>query len=146
MIRDMIRQHYNHPCVVMWGTMNETLLDWGAQPNRDPAFPSHVKKLARRARRVSCRKEDPTRVTTLAMNQGDSYDKAGIGAVPHVAGWNLYSGWYGGIFDDFGKYLDRQRQNFPDRILFVERVRRRRRRAAALSQARSGSTTASSGC
>jgi beta-galactosidase len=118
MMREMIRQHYNHPCVVMWGTMNESLLDWGRQQNRDPEFPSYVKKLADALDGLA-RKEDPTRATTLAMNQGDSYDKAGIGAVPVVAGWNLYSGWYGGVFDDFGKYMDRQHQNFPDRVLFV---------------------------
>jgi beta-galactosidase len=118
MLREMIRQHYNHPCVVMWGTMNESLLDWGRQANRDPDFPSYVKKLADTLDGVA-RKEDPTRATTLAMNQGDSYDKAGIGSVPVVAGWNLYSGWYGGVFEDFGKYMDRQHQNFPKRVLLV---------------------------
>ena len=118
MLRDMIRQHYNHPCVVMWGTMNETLLNWGRQPNRDPEFPNHVKRLADELDAL-VREEDPTRVTTLAMNQGESYDKAGIGAVPHVAGWNLYSGWYGGAFEHFGQYFDRQREKFPGRILFA---------------------------
>jgi beta-galactosidase len=118
MMREMIRQNYNHPCVVMSGCMNESLLDWGRQANRDPAFPSYVKKLAETLDGIA-RKEDPTRATTLAMNQGDSYDKAGIAGVPMVAGWNLYAGWYGGVFEDFGKYMDRQHQNFPNRVLLV---------------------------
>jgi beta-galactosidase len=118
MLLDMIRQHYNHPSVVMWGYMNETLLNWGRAKNPDPAFPGQVKELADELEPL-VHKEDPTRVTTMAMNVGESYDKAGLAGIPNVAGWNLYMGWYGGVFDDFGKYMDKQHEKYPQRVLFI---------------------------
>jgi beta-galactosidase len=118
MLQDMIRQHYNHPSVVMWGIMNETLLNWGRTPNRDPEFPNHVKKLAVELDAL-VRKEDLTRVSTMAMNTGPSYDTAGISDITQIAGWNIYAGWYGPGFENFGKFLDTQHEKFPKRILFV---------------------------
>ena len=49
MLTEMIRQHYNHPSVVMWGYMNEACLNWGREKasERDPKFPEYVKKLAK---------------------------------------------------------------------------------------------------
>jgi beta-galactosidase len=118
MLIDMIRQHYNHPAVVMWGYMNEPLLNWGRQEGRDPEFPNEVKKLATELEAV-VHQEDTTRVSTTAMNLGESYDKAGIGDIPQVAGWNVYFGWYNDTFAELGKFFDKQHEKYPKRVLFL---------------------------
>jgi beta-galactosidase len=118
MLREMIRQHYNHPSVILWGTQNETLLNWVRAKDRDPELPEHDRKLLVHLDGLA-RQEDPTRSTVIAMNIGDSYDKAGLAQIPHVAGWNLYTGWYSEGFENFGKFLDGQHKKYPERVLFV---------------------------
>jgi beta-galactosidase len=43
----------------------------------------------------------------------------GLGDIPDIIGWNLYLGWYSGIFDEFGKFLDTQHQRYPKRPLII---------------------------
>jgi beta-galactosidase len=122
MLQEMIRQHYNHPSVIMWGTMNEVFL-WSPEGARIRAqtdtgymrqvhdYAAHVDSLARR--------EDPTRVTTMAIHGSSDYDSAGVSSLSQVLGLNIYDGWYSGTFDGFGRTLDRRHANSPERVLFV---------------------------
>jgi beta-galactosidase len=119
MLREMIRQHYNHPSVIMWGTQNETLLRWQQTLHRFPEYFGMVLGVLKELDALA-RREDPSRATTLAIHEfGDNYEKAGIAAVPQVLGWNLYAGWYAGEFERFGQILDSQHKRFPERVLFV---------------------------
>ena len=36
-----------------------------------------------------------------------------------IAGWNLYHGWYYGIYEDFGTFMDEQRRKYPKRIHLI---------------------------
>jgi beta-galactosidase len=115
MVREMIRQHRNHPSVILWGYMNEIFL---RVPNgRDDLYPATV-ELAKVLNRVA-KEEDPTRPTTIAFHGNDVYNRTGLGDIPDVIGWNLYQGWYSATVEDFGKFLDDQHRRFPLRPLIV---------------------------
>ncbi len=115
MLTEMIRQHYNHPSVLMWGYMNEV---WLRGPEKTPEYVDKAVELARELEEV-LRREDPTRASVMAMHRSNLYNESGIAGIPQVAGWNLYSGWYSGELADFGKFLDSQRREFPNRPVIV---------------------------
>ncbi len=115
MVREMVRQHRNHPSVLMWGYMNEIFLR--IPTGRDDLKPLTV-ELARELNRI-VKEEDPTRPTTIAFHGNDIYNTTGLGEVADVIGWNLYQGWYSGEFDGFGKFMDEQHKRYPKRPLIV---------------------------
>ena len=122
MLREMIRQHRNHPSVIMWGLMNESLL-WSKDAERisrhtDTTYLGDVRALAMHLDSVA-RTEDPSRVTTMALHGSDDYDKFGIGQITQVIGVNRYDGWYGGSFSDFGPALDKRHAARPQQPLMV---------------------------
>ena len=115
MVKEMVRQHRNHPSVIMWGYMNEIFLP--PSPLPESVYSATV-RLARELDGIA-RAEDPTRLTTIAFHGNDIYNKHGLGEVAQIVGWNLYNGWYGGVFDDFGKFMDEQHKRYPDRPLII---------------------------
>lgn len=117
MLREMIRQHRNHPSVILWGYMNEIFL---AAPKTEEYTRATV-ELAKRLEKI-VHEEDPDRKTAIAFDRGDSTDRyhaSGLGQITDVIGWNLYFGWYYGVFDDFGKFMDDQHRRFPNRPQFI---------------------------
>lgn len=122
MLAEMIRQGRNHPSVIMWGTMNEVFL-WGPGGYRiakqnDTTYMRQVRDYAAHMDSLA-RREDPTRLTTMAIHGSSDYDSTGIASISQVLGLNLYNGWYNGTFAEFGPILDRRHARTPDRILFV---------------------------
>ncbi|MGH7635901.1 MAG: glycoside hydrolase family 2 protein, partial [Gemmatimonadaceae bacterium] len=122
MLREMTRQHYDHPSVIMWGTMNEVFL-WGPGGGRirvqdDTAYMRQVREYAAHVDSVA-RSEDPTRVTTMATHMSGDYEKSGVAYVSQVLGLNIYDGWYSGTFAGFGTQLDKHHARMPGRVLFV---------------------------
>ncbi|MBD1937756.1 glycoside hydrolase family 2 TIM barrel-domain containing protein [Microcoleus sp. FACHB-68] len=115
MLTEMIRQHYNHPSVLMWGYMNEIFLKG---PEKTPEYQQKTLELAQILEKL-LRQEDPTRTSVMAMHRIPLYNEAGIADVPQVVGWNIYAGWYSGVFTDFGKFLDNQHEKFPSRPIIV---------------------------
>ena len=123
MLIEMIRQHYNHPAVLMWGYMNEVFLyDENGQRAREgiknQEYAAWTVGLARELDALA-RREDPTRVTVMAAHSSEVYNDTGMADVPQVLGWNLYQGWYGGTFEGFGAFLDKQHTRYPKRPLIV---------------------------
>jgi beta-galactosidase len=122
MLREMIHQHFNHPSVIMWGSMNEVLLDSKngirIQKHSDTAYLNGVRKFAF-SLDSEIRTEDPTRYTTMAMHESGDYAKYQLDNISQVAGHNIYSGWYGGTVDGFGKSLDKLHKEKPEQIIFV---------------------------
>jgi len=117
MLIEMVRQHRNHPSVIMWGYMNEIFLRPPSNVNRETLHTETV-NLARRLDHLS-RLEDPTRPTTIAFHGSEVYNTTGLGEVARITGWNLYSGWYSRTFDDFGKFVDDQHARYPNRPLII---------------------------
>lgn len=116
MLREMIRNHYNHPSIAMWGYMNEILLRMPRE-NQD-ATKSRTLVLARRLEQVLV-DEDSTRMSTMAFHGSDVYHGAGLSGITDVKGWNLYQGWYGGQCRGFEEFLSRQHREHPDHRLIV---------------------------
>ncbi|GLC23644.1 glycoside hydrolase family 2 TIM barrel-domain containing protein [Roseisolibacter agri] len=122
MLREMIRQHHNHPSVVIWGTMNEVFLwsEAGARIARqsDTTYMRQVRDFARGMERLA-RAEDPARATAMAIHGAASYDTAGVAEIPMVLGLNLYNGWYGGTFAEYGPTLDRRHVRSPKQAILL---------------------------
>lgn len=96
-LKELIRQHYNHPSICVWGVFNE-LTELGDNPVE------YIKKL-----NVLAHQEDTTRPTTSASNQmGD------LNFITDAIAWNRYDGWYGGTPADLGKWLDRMHKDHPE--------------------------------
>jgi beta-galactosidase len=122
MLKEMIRQNYNHPSIVVWGSMNEIFL-WGNNEARiskqsDAVYTKNVAEYTK-ILDATIREEDPSRYTTLAMHMSSDYDKVGIEDIPQIASYNVYSGWYGGKFDGFGKSMDRKHEEKPNQVIFI---------------------------
>lgn len=98
-LKELIRQHYNHPSICFWGLYNE-LKTIGDSPEE------YIKELNELAHA-----EDPTRLTVAAsfLEDGNPLSKHS-----DLIAWNKYYGWYGGQFSDMGKWADGIHRKFPD--------------------------------
>ncbi len=96
-LKELIRQHYNHPSICFWGLFNE-LKEQGDNPIE------YIKEL-----NVLAHQEDPTRPTTSASNQ-----EGAINFLTDVIAWNKYDGWYGATPATLGTWLDRTHKNHPE--------------------------------
>ncbi|MFH5823759.1 glycoside hydrolase family 2 TIM barrel-domain containing protein [Georgenia sp. AZ-5] len=115
-IRDMARQHYNHPSIVVFGTMNEILL---RRPSPQPAnYLEWTRDMLQQGEDL-LRAEAPNRLTAMVGHQQESYNEAGIADIPMIWGWNLYHCWYGGRAEQFGPWLDTQHARYPNRVVWV---------------------------
>lgn len=115
-LREMIRQHYNHPSVIMWGYMNEILLVT-QRKHKGSELDALVKrelKLARRLENV-LKEEDPRRYSVMAFHGSESYNEAGFQNIVDVVGWNLYQGWYSDNLSHFDSFIKKQSQDYPDK-------------------------------
>ena len=121
-MREMIRQHRNHPSVIMWGTMNEIFL-WGP-PRSASGSRTTRRTCARRSFRAAhgqphARRRSRRGYSTMAIHGSADYDSSGVVNHSQVLGLNLYDGWYSGTFAGFGAALDRRHARMPNRPIFV---------------------------
>src|SRR5699024_10500550 len=118
MVREMVLQDFNHPSVMIWAYMNETLL---RPPYTDEArTKSYYKALERVAHTLeeTLRSEDPSLYTMIAFhNAPDRYAAANLTRIPMIQGWNLYQGWYEKDITGFERILDRLHAQYPDKVL-----------------------------
>lgn len=123
MLREMIHQNYNHPSIIIWGSMNEVLLQsqYGVRIQRHVSDSVYVHGIRKYAVKLdsTIRSEDPTRYTTMAMHGSGDYAKYNLDNISEIKGRNIYDGWYGGKVDGFGKYLDKLHEEKPDQIVIV---------------------------
>lgn len=116
MLREMVRQHYNHPSILFWGYMNEVML---VEPDPRPeGYHDRVVALAERLEAV-VEEEDPGRYTVTAISFGEIDNGTGFQEVPDILGLNLYFGWYYRTLDGLGPYLDSLHARHPDRPLMI---------------------------
>lgn len=95
-LKEMIRQHYNHPSICFWGLFNE-LKEYGDNPIE------YIKEL-----NVMAHQEDPTRPTTSASNQAGE-----LNFITDNIAWNRYDGWYGATPATLATWLDETHKNHP---------------------------------
>ena len=96
-LKELIRQHYNHPSICFWGLFNE-LKEEGDNPIE------YIKEL-----NALAHSEDPTRATTSASNQGGA-----MNFISDLIAWNRYDGWYGATPATLGKFLDDTHARYPE--------------------------------
>ncbi len=120
-LREMIRQHYNHPSVIAWGYMNEILLETQRIYKTEDMLKLALERtlaLAERLERV-LKEEDSTRVSVMAFHGSNAYNESGLNRIVDVVGWNLYNGWYGGDLKGFDRFLAEQQQDYSTHPLIV---------------------------
>jgi beta-galactosidase len=103
LLKEMIRQNYNHPSILFWGLFNELKLDF------DDPLP-FIK-----AQHALAKKEDPGRLTVLATFLDNDY----FNSAADLIAWNKYYGWYGGKFEDIGKWADDAHAKYPAKAIAV---------------------------
>lgn len=96
-LKELIRQHYNHPSICFWGLFNE-LKENGDNPV------AYIKEL-----NALAHQEDPTRPTTSASNQGGA-----LNFITDNIAWNRYDGWYGATPSTLATWLDETHRQHPE--------------------------------
>jgi beta-galactosidase/beta-glucuronidase len=104
-LRELIRQNYNHPSVIVWGLGNEV-----------HASDADGRSVLADLQRVA-RAEDPSRPTTYAHCCTSDTDV--MAAQTDVIAYNRYFGWYLGQLQDLGPWADRLHAEVPTRPFAV---------------------------
>lgn len=118
---EMIRQHFNHPSVIVWCYMNEILLrpSFNNDKERQKKYFSAIVTLAAKLDSIT-RKEDPYRPTMIAHHGNyNQYRDIGLIDIPMIVGWNLYSGWYGANIKELPVFLDRFHKDYPGKSMMI---------------------------
>lgn len=104
-MRELIRQNYNHPSVVLWGLGNEV---YATTPD--------VTRVLERLQMV-VKQEDPSRPTVYAhCCQADDVEKA---RVSDVIAFNRYFGWYPEQKGTIGGWADSFHSRYPAKPFLV---------------------------
>lgn len=104
-MRELIRQNYNHPSVVLWGLGNEV---YATTPD--------VTRVLERLQTV-VKQEDPSRPTVYAhCCQADDVEKA---RVSDVIAFNRYFGWYPEQKGTIGGWADSFHSRYPAKPFLV---------------------------
>ncbi|WP_080902899.1 glycoside hydrolase family 2 protein [Parabacteroides sp. Marseille-P3160] len=98
-LKELIRQHFNHPSICFWGLFNE-LKTVGDNPVE------YIKEL-----NALAHEEDPSRLTTSASFLEDENP---INRISDLIAWNKYYGWYGGSPELLGQWADKVHAAYPE--------------------------------
>lgn len=109
MLHEMITQHYNHPSVIIWGLMNETV-------RNQPDDRLHINVNMCKELRALADSLDPARFTTQAQMAARGED---IHKYTEIRAWNKYFGWYYDEFEDFGPFMDNEHAKDPDQPFII---------------------------
>ncbi len=116
MLVEMIRQHFNHPSIFLWGYMNEIRL---RPPKELPeGYFNKITELEKALNDVA-KKEDSTRATVTANFSGEIENADGYENIPDVIGMNLYFGWYYNDFKTFGNFVDKFHNSHPNTPIII---------------------------
>jgi len=103
-ITAMIRQHWNHPSVIIWSVANEI-------PSSEPGVAAYIQRAIHLVHRL-----DPTRLATFASDRRE-HDLS-FGSVDIIA-VNEYYGWYYGKNSDAGADLDLLHKKWKNKPIMV---------------------------
>ena len=107
-LRELIRQHYNHPSICFWGVGNETREAGDVSGHETVNAPTADRLIA--VLNDLAHAEDHSRLTTYA-----SHHRADDIRNFHtdVMAFNKYFGWYGNKADDLAGWLDKAHAEHP---------------------------------
>lgn len=120
MAKEMVRQDFNRPSVMIWGYMNEIFLRRPYTEGKQLEDYYRFTEKVARALEATIREEDPSRYTMMAYhNMPQYYEDAHLTEIPMIQGWNLYQGWYEPDINEFQRLLDRAHQVYKGKVLMV---------------------------
>lgn len=120
MAKEMVRQDFNRPSIMIWGYMNEILLRRPYTEGKQLEDYYHFTEKIARTLEATIRKEDPSRYTMMAYHNAPSYyEEAHLTDIPMIQGWNLYQGWYEPDINEFQRLLDRAHNTYKGKVLMV---------------------------
>ena len=120
MAKEMVRQDFNRPSVMIWGYMNEIFLRRPYTEGKQLEDYYHFTEKVARTLEATIRKEDPSRYTMMAYHNAPRfYEAAHLTEIPMIQGWNLYQGWYEPDINEFQRLLDRAHKMYKGKVLIV---------------------------
>ncbi|WP_343028949.1 glycoside hydrolase family 2 TIM barrel-domain containing protein, partial [Bacteroides xylanisolvens] len=120
MAKEMVRQDFNRPSVMIWGYMNEIFLRRPYTEGKQLENYYRFTEKVARALEATIREEDPSRYTMMAYhNMPQYYEDAHLTEIPMIQGWNLYQGWYEPDINEFQRLLDRAHKVYKGKVLMV---------------------------
>lgn len=120
MAKEMVRQDFNRPSVMIWGYMNEIFLRRPYTESKQLEDYYRFTEKVARALEATIREEDPSRYTMMAYhNMPQYYEDAHLTEIPMIQGWNLYQGWYEPDINEFQRLLDRAHKVYKGKVLMV---------------------------
>ena len=120
MAKEMVRQDFNRPSVMIWGYMNEIFLRRPYTEGKQLKDYYRFTEKVARALEATIREEDPSRYTMMAYhNMPQYYEDAHLTEIPMIQGWNLYQGWYEPDINEFQRLLDRAHKVYKGKVLMV---------------------------
>ena len=120
MAKEMVRQDFNRPSVMIWGYMNEIFLRRPYTEGKQLEDYYRFTEKVARALEATIREEDPSRYTMMAYhNMPQYYEDAHLTEIPMIQGWNLYQGWYEPDINEFQRLLDRAHKVYRGKVLMV---------------------------
>ena len=120
MAKEMVRQDFNCPSVMIWGYMNEIFLRRPYTEGKQLEDYYRFTEKVARALEATIREEDPSRYTMMAYhNMPQYYEDAHLTEIPMIQGWNLYQGWYEPDINEFQRLLDRAHKVYKGKVLMV---------------------------
>lgn len=125
MMREQIRQTYNHPSIILYGYMNEILIKMLSNSRLSEEERSKIatdtRNLALKLQALT-KQEAPYRNSVMAIHYEDGYNKYNVSTIPDVLGYNLYFGWYYGEREDLTKFLNSEHQRYPNRPIIISEI------------------------
>lgn len=120
MAKEMVRQDFNRPSVMIWGYMNEIFLRRPYTEGKQlEDYYLFTEKVARTLE-ATIREEDSSRYTMMAYHNAPKfYEDAHLTEIPMIQGWNLYQGWYEPDINEFQRLLDRAHKMYKGKVLLV---------------------------
>ena len=120
MAKEMVRQDFNRPSVMIWGYMNENFLRRPYTEGKQLEDYYRFTEKVARALEATIREEDPSRYTMMAYhNMPQYYEDAHLTEIPMIQGWNLYQGWYEPDINEFQRLLDRAHKAYKGKVLMI---------------------------
>jgi len=108
MMREMILQNFNHPCILLWSIGNEV------ESDADPPARGNVDSIRAFLRELNgiAHALDPRRVTAMRrFPEGAD--------IPDVFSPSIWMGWYSSVYNNYENAIEEARKHYP-RLLHAE--------------------------